>query len=48
MNPINWKSISAPSIDINSKSENKVDEKIKVLILIEKIQRWKAIQVLVN
>lgn len=29
MKPINWKSISAPSIDINSKSENKVDEKNK-------------------
>jgi hypothetical protein len=29
MNPINWKSISAPSIDINSKPENKVDEKNK-------------------
>jgi hypothetical protein len=29
MNPINWKSISAPSIDINSKSENKVDENNK-------------------
>lgn len=29
MNPINWKSINAPSIDINSKPENKVDEKNK-------------------
>ena len=29
MNPINWKSISAPSIDINSKPANKVDEKNK-------------------
>ena len=29
MNPINWKCINAPSIDINSKPENKVDEKNK-------------------
>ena len=29
MKPINWKSINAPSIDINSKPENKVDEKNK-------------------
>jgi len=39
MNPINWKIISAPSIDINSKPENKVNEKTRVLILIEAIKK---------